>query len=99
MTQLLQQAVGQRMAKQLYLTCKPLLAQDALRCGLVNEVVPPAELVPRALQIAQDICAVNRDMMMKIKDAIEKRNETTLEGALRHEKENFVQFLKDVKMF
>ncbi len=99
MTQLLQQAVGQRMAKQLSLTCKPLLAQDALRCGLVNEVVPPAELVPRALQIAQDICAVNRDMMMKIKDAIEKRNETTLEGALRHEKENFVQFLKDVKMF
>lgn len=99
MTQLLQQAVGQRMAKQLSLTCKPLLAHDALRCGLVNEVVPHAELIPRTLQIAQDICSVNRGMMMKIKGVIEKRNDTTLEGALRHEKENFVQFLKDVKMF
>lgn len=99
MTQLLQDAVGQRMAKQLSLTCKPLLAQDALRCGLVNEVVPAAELIPRALQIAQDICLVNRGMMMKIKDVIESRNDATLEGALRYEKENFIQFLKDVKMF
>lgn len=99
MTQLLQEAVGQRMAKQLSLTCKPLLAQDALRCGLVNEVVPAAELIPRALQIAQDICSVNRGMMMKIKHVIESRNDKTLEGALKHEKESFIGFLKDVKMF
>jgi len=38
-------------------------------------------------------------MMMKIKDAIEKRNGLTLEGALNHEKESFTRFLRDIKMF
>jgi enoyl-CoA hydratase len=42
MPQLLQRSVGQRMGKQLSFTCRPQSAQDALRCGLVNEVVLPA---------------------------------------------------------
>ncbi len=99
MTQLLQQAVGQRMAKQLSFTCKPLAAQDALRCGLVNEVVPPADLIPRAREIALDICAVNQDIMLEIKALIETKNRVSLDEALRCEREGFHKFLGKVKMF
>ncbi len=69
MTQLLQQAVGQRMAKQMSLTCQYIDAGQALRCGLVNEVVPADRLMPRAMEIAGQICAVNRDMMMTIRES------------------------------
>lgn len=96
MTQLLQQAVGQRMAKQLSFTCKALLAADALRCGLVNEVVTPDRLVPRALEIAQDICLVNQDMMLTVKALIEKRNETSMQEALGIERAGFEKWLFNV---
>ena len=99
MTQLLQHSVGQRMAKQLSFTCKPLSAQDALRCQLVNEVVPHEQLIPRAMEIAQDICAVNQDILMEIKALIEKRNEGSLNAALQSEREGFQKFLKRVKLF
>jgi enoyl-CoA hydratase len=99
MTQLLQQAVGQRMAKQLSFTCKPLSAQDALRCGLVNEVVPHAELIPRVKKIAQDICEVNYGIMMQMKALIEKQNEVSFKEASRCERECFHDFIRKMKMF
>ena len=99
MTQLLQQAVGQRMAKQLSFTCKPLFAADALRCGLVNEVVPADVLVPRALEIARDMTQVNPGMMHEIKALIEKRSEVTLREALRLEREGFTRFVKKAGVF
>jgi enoyl-CoA hydratase len=86
MTQLLQQAVGQRMAKQLSFTCQFISAAQALRYGLVNEVVPDAELLPRARAIADAICAVNYDMVLKIKRLIEYRNQAFLNDAMAHER-------------
>ena len=99
MTQLLQRSVGQRMAKQLSFTCRPLSAADALRCGLVNEVVPPAELIPRARQIAQDICGVNYEILMQMKTLIEKQNEMSFNDAFRCERAGFKEFIERVKLF
>jgi enoyl-CoA hydratase len=42
---------------QLVLTGEMITAQEALRIGLVNEVVPAAELIPRAEAIAAKIIA------------------------------------------
>ena len=81
-----QQAVGQRMAKQLSFTCQFISAAQALRYGLVNEVVPDAELLPRARAIADAICAVNYDMVLKIKRLIEYRNQASLNDAMAHER-------------
>jgi len=94
MTQLLQEAVGQRMAKQISLTCQPVPAQQALRLGLVNEVVPLDELIPRAKAIARDICSVNQDLRVTIKDLIEYRNEASLKQALKQERVSFAEFMK-----
>src|SRR5208337_4612789 len=45
------------IAMQLVLTGEMISAQEAHRIGLVNEVVPAAELIPRAEAIAAKIIA------------------------------------------
>ncbi len=89
MTQLLQQSIGQRRAKQLSLTCQFLAAETALQWGLVNEVVPAAQLLPRTLQIAREICGVRYDLALTIKALIEYRNRTSLAAALTNERRRF----------
>lgn len=94
MSQLLQEAVGQRMAKQISLTCQFVSAQEALRSGLVNEVVAADRLIQRTKEIAGFIAQLNPDMLQTIKSLIEYRNDSTLEGALAHERRGFAAFLE-----
>ena len=49
--------VGMGMAKQLIYTGKAIKADEAMRIGLVNEVVPQAELMDKALDLANQIAA------------------------------------------
>ena len=49
--------VGMGMAKQLIYTGKPIKADEALRIGLVNAVVPQAELMDKAMELANQIAA------------------------------------------
>jgi enoyl-CoA hydratase len=93
MTQFLQQAVGQRMAKQISFTCQPIPAQQALDMGLVNEVVPHEQLVPRAKEIASHICNVDQVMLATIKELITYRNDATLQEAFTHERKGFKEII------
>jgi enoyl-CoA hydratase len=56
-TQRLPRLVGKGPALQLLLTGEMISAQEAHRIGLVNEVLPAAELIPRAEAIAAKIIA------------------------------------------
>src|SRR5438270_6481173 len=56
-TQRLPRLVGKGVAMQLVLTGEMITAQEALRIGLVNEVVPAGELIARAEAIAAKIAA------------------------------------------
>ncbi len=94
MSQLLQQAVGQRLAKQFSATCEKIPAQRALSCGLVNEVVPVDKLLARSIEMAQKICSVNYEMMLTMKKLIEEKNSTTLNKAMATERKGFELFLK-----
>jgi enoyl-CoA hydratase len=96
MSQLLQDAVGQRMAKQMSLTCQFFSAQEALRMGLVNEVVGPDRLVARAKEIAAQIAALNPDMLRTMKSLIEHRNGATLNESLGCERAGFMKFFDKV---
>src|ERR1700687_1739632 len=56
-TQRLSRLVGKGLAMQQILTGEMITAQEAYRIGLVNEVVPQAELIARAEAIAAKIIA------------------------------------------
>lgn len=56
-TQRLPRLVGKGRALQLILTGETISAQEAYRIGLVNEVVPAAELIDRAEAILKQIAA------------------------------------------
>jgi enoyl-CoA hydratase/carnithine racemase len=81
-TQRLPRLVGKGTAMQIVLTGEMITAQEAHRIGLVNEVLPAAELVPRAEAIAAKIIAnaplavqyamevVNRGMEMTLAEGL-----------------------------
>jgi len=49
--------IGLRRAQDLMLTNRKLSAQEALDWGLVTELVPADELIPRALKVAHDLAS------------------------------------------
>ena len=65
--------VGMGMAKQLIYTGRAIKANEALRIGLVNEVVPQAELAVKAAKLC-----INTEWDMDADEAI--MNESTIFG-------------------
>jgi enoyl-CoA hydratase len=53
----LPRAIGRSAALEIILTGEPLAAQRAYELGLVNHVVAPDQVMPKALEIAERICA------------------------------------------
>ncbi len=92
MSQLLQEAVGRRMAKQISYTGMTLSAREALAARLVNEVLPPEGLLPRAKELAGQIAEMNPEMVGTMRDLIEFRAGTTLAGGLANERKGFMEF-------
>ena len=81
-TQRLPRLVGKGLAMQILLTGEMITAQEAHRIGLVNEVVPPAELLPRAEAIAQKIIANAPLAVQYTMEAVNKGMEMALPEAL-----------------
>jgi enoyl-CoA hydratase len=81
-TVMLAQAVGVRMARQLSYTGELIDARTALRAGLVNEVVPHAELLPRARAIATMISDTEPVMISAFKDAYWRAGNLPVDEAL-----------------
>ena len=76
-TQRLPRLVGKGRALQLILSGGMISAQEAWRIGLVNEVVPAADLIPRAEAILKEIAA-NAPVAVKYSlEAVNKGMDTT----------------------
>ncbi|MFC4671921.1 enoyl-CoA hydratase-related protein [Seohaeicola nanhaiensis] len=57
--QRLSRYIGRLAAQEMMITGRTILADEALRLGCVNEVVPHAELMDRAMALAEQICTVS----------------------------------------
>ena len=55
-TQRLPRLIPQAKAAEMLFTGKPIDAREAYRIGLVNKVVPPAQLMAAAKEMAESIC-------------------------------------------
>lgn len=81
-TQRLPRLVGKAAALRLLLTGEIIDATEALRIGLVNEVVPPGRLMPRAREIAQAIIAMAPLAVAGCLEAVRRGSHLELEAAL-----------------
>ncbi|RAU82022.1 enoyl-CoA hydratase/isomerase family protein [Pontibacter arcticus] len=77
--------IGEARAKQLLLTGDLISASEAERFGLVNYVVPAAELEARVFEFASKLCTQNSRQSMEVtKEMIGRVQEMTLDEGLRY---------------
>ena len=84
-TQRLARLVGVGQAFKLIYSGEAIGADEALRIGLVEEVVAPDQLMPRARQIAASIATKSPVALQLIKEAIQASLELPLTEGLRLE--------------
>jgi enoyl-CoA hydratase len=84
-SQRLPRLVGKGAALKLLLTGEMISAAEALRIGLVDEVVPAAELMPRARAMAETMAAMAPIAVRQCLAAVHAGYDLPLEDALAHE--------------
>jgi enoyl-CoA hydratase/carnithine racemase len=93
-TQRLPRFVSRAMAAQILLLGEPIDAQEAYRIGLVNKVVPLAQLLPTAKQWAETICRKGPVGVRASKEAMIRGYDLSLNEGLTLERE----LVKGVRM-
>lgn len=88
-TQRLPRLIGPAGAKQMILTGEPVSAQEAWRMGLVNRVVPAAELLAQAKALAATIVSRGPVAVASAKRAINRGLELSFEDGLDFESTSF----------
>jgi enoyl-CoA hydratase/carnithine racemase len=84
-TQNLPRACGERHAKEIILTGRPIDAAQALEWGIVNRVVPPESLLPEALETAHRIAGNAPIAVRAAKEAISRASGLPLKEGLKVE--------------
>jgi len=88
-TQRLPRLVGKGKAKELIFTGNMVSAEEACRIGLVNQVVPAAELIESARAMAGQIAGKSLAALRLAKEAIDNGLEMELARACRYEADLF----------
>lgn len=78
----LQLLVPPKIARELLLTARRVTAAEAKAIGLVNEVTPPEKLLPRAIEIAEQLSQNGPQALQSTKTLLEKASKLQLEAAL-----------------
>jgi enoyl-CoA hydratase len=88
-TQRLRRAVGKVKAMEMVLLGHTIGADEALRRGLVNKVVPVESFMEEAKAWAREIASKPPIAIRLAKEAVLKSFDTTMEGGLEFERKNF----------
>jgi len=88
-TQRLPRLIGPGMAKQLIYTADVIDANEALRIGLVNQVVPAEELMQTVKDIAKRIISKGQIAVRYCKAAIDNGMQTDIDRAIAFEADIF----------
>jgi enoyl-CoA hydratase len=78
--------IGPNRAKELALTGRLLGAEEALAWGLVNHVVAPEELMPKAEAIAREMAAAVPETLIAYKRLLDDESDLSLGDALALER-------------
>ena len=86
--QRLSRYIGRLAAQELMLTGRTIDAAEALKLGCVNEVVPADKLMPRAMELAEQIAGVSPSAVKATKRVLNRLAENEgLPGSLEHSRE------------
>ncbi len=88
-TQRLARSVGKAMAMELVLTGRSLTAEEALRIGLINKVVPVELYLKEAINLAKQVAENSPVAALLAKEAVLHAFNTTLDEGLYLERKNF----------
>lgn len=88
-TQRLTRSVGKALAMEMVLTGRFITAEEALRAGLVNRVVPVEFYLKEALMWAQEIAQLSPVAVKLAKEAVLQAFNTSLDEGLLLERKNF----------
>lgn len=86
-------------AMQIMLTGDPISAREALSSGLVNELLPSREVLPRAMQLAQRIAGNGPVAVQRLKRTVAESSGLPLEQgfALENETKRIVMATEDAR--
>lgn len=88
-TQNLPRAIGERKAKEMLMTGRPIDAAQALEWGIVNAVAEPGQVLPMALQTAHLIAGNAPLSVRQIKKSVRYGHQMELRTAFRFEVEAY----------
>ncbi len=88
-TQRLTRAVGKVKAMEMVLTGRMITADEALRWGLINKIVPVESYMDEARAWAKEIASKPPVAVKAAKESILKSFDTTMEGGLEFERKSF----------
>ncbi len=88
-TQRLTRFIGKSKAMDMVLTARMMDAAEAERCALVSRVVPLAELVPTALEVAAKVAALSPMAVRMAKEMVNAAYETPLSEGVKLERRLF----------
>ena len=89
--------VGWPIAKELLFTARIVGAEEAYRIGLLNHLVPRAQLLAKTMEIAKMIAANHRGAVMGVKALMLKQMAQNLEEQFNAEKEYTKNVLRGAK--
>lgn len=92
-TQRLPRILGKSKAMEMIMTGRPMLADEAERCGVVSRVLPPDDLLDDAVATARKIAALSRPVVMLAKECVNFSYEAGLRDGVRFERKVFLSTL------
>jgi len=94
LSQKLPRLIGLSRAREIAFTGAPVFAQQAYEWGLVNHVVAAEELLPRAVKMAQDMCACVPQVLRQYQTLIQDGYSMSLSDALEWEEARAIWWAK-----
>ncbi len=94
LSQKLPRLIGVSRAKEISFTGAPVFAQQAYEWGLVNHVVARDELLPRAAEMAETMCACVPHVLRQYKQLIDEGSSKPLDEALLWEEQQAIASAK-----
>lgn len=94
LSQKLPRMIGLSRAKEMSFTGAPVFAQQAYEWGIVNHVFAADELLPKAIEMAENMCACVPNILLQYRELIDEGFSMPLKEALVWEEERAIASAK-----